>query len=238
MIIYPVIFIKSGNCVRSAKVSFYDNEVVTHFPVKMANSFQNSGAEWLHVIDLDGVREGHAVNDDIIENIIHSVSIPVQVGGGIRSIKEIDNKLKLGAKKVVIGTKAVQSPGFVKEAVNLFGADKIVISIDVKQGCVVTDGYEKVSTYNPIMFAGIISEMGVNTIIYTDVEENGPKGSMVMDTVSSIRKLTGANVIVSTGIRSVSDLEKVHAAKADGVLLSKVLYDKKIELLSIIEKFR
>lgn len=237
MKLYPVINIKNGCCVRTRNGQYMGTEVYSHFPEKVAKSFENQGAQYLHVVDLDGALLGHSVNDDVIAEIAASVSIPVQVGDGIRSIKDIENKLRLGADRVVIGTKAVENPAFIKEAVSIFGTDKIVVSIDVKHGSVVMQGWEKVSTYNPVSFARKIKNMGVSTIIYTDILKEEMLQGPNVEFAKEIIEATGIKLIVSGGIASLKDLELISYGAVHGALLGTVLYENKFDLKSAIEMF-
>lgn len=237
MKIYPVIDIKSGKCVRTRQGKYYDVEVYSHFPERTAMSLESQGATYLHVIDLDGAVLGHAENEECIEEIIKSVSIPVQVGGGIRTIKDIDQKLRLGAARVVIGTEAARNPGFIKEAVNIFGADKLVVSIDLKNNEVMMDGWANPSAYNAIAFAKMMEQSGIQTIIYTDVDREGMLQGANIGFAKLLIEETNLNVIVSGGITSMNDLEKLEEAEAAGVLVGKSLYEHRIDLSAAMDYF-
>jgi phosphoribosylformimino-5-aminoimidazole carboxamide ribotide isomerase len=134
MILFPAIDIKNGQCVRLRQGSFQDVLVYSDIPLKIAKQWEAAGASFIHIVDLDGALVGHSVNDEVIKEIVSEVNIPIQVGGGIRTIKDIENKLSLGIERVIIGTKAVKDPAFIKEAIATFGAQRIVIGIDAKEG--------------------------------------------------------------------------------------------------------
>ena len=136
MKLFPAIDIRNGQCVRLRQGQFHDAEVYSHTPVNVAKSFEAAGAAHIHIVDLDGALAGRSVNEEVIRNIVQAVSIPVEVGGGIRTVQDIENKLNLGIGRVIIGTKAVESPQFVRESIRRFGADKIVVGIDAKNGMV------------------------------------------------------------------------------------------------------
>ncbi len=238
MLIYPVIDIKNGQCVRTKK-GHYDNLVIySRFPEKVAKAWEDRGAKFLHIIDLDGAAVGHSVNDSVIEDIIHSIDIPVQVGGGIRTIKDIEHTLALGAKKVVIGSRAAQSPAFIKEAVNTFGAERLVISIDAKDNMVMTDAWEKVSIYNTVSLAKVMKEIGITTVVYTDVNRDGMLEGANIVFAKELIDATGLDVIVSGGTASLKDLEMLEEIGAKGVILGKALYEHKIDLKNAIEIFQ
>lgn len=238
MKVYPVIDIKGGKCVRTRQGMYYDIEVYSNYPSKVAKSLEEQGAEYLHVIDLDGAILGHSMNDDCLEEIIKNVSIPVQVGGGIRTIKDIDQKLMLGAKRVVIGTKAAKNPAFIKEAVNIFGAERLVVSIDLKNNSVMMDAWEKASAYSAKELTKMMKEAGIKTVIYTDVDREGMMQGIDIDYARELIARTDMEVVVAGGITSLKDLELLYEAGANGVLLGKSLYEHRMEMNVIMDHFR
>ena len=237
MKLYPVIDIKGGKCVRTRQGKYYDVEVYSQFPEKVAKKLEAQGASYLHVIDLDAAVLGHAENEECISEIINQVGIPVQVGGGIRTIKDIDQKLTLGAARVVIGSEAARNPAFIKEAVNIFGADKLVVSIDVKNNEVMMDGWANPSTYNAVTFAKVMEESGIETIIYTDVNREGMLQGVNIPTAKLLIEETNLNVIVSGGVASMIDLEMLESIKVEGVLIGKSIYERRIGLSEAVGHF-
>lgn len=237
MKIFPAIDVKNGHCVKLRQGQFHDAEVFSHTPVKVAISFQQQGASYIHIVDLDGAFADRGINEEVIRQIIQAVSIPVQIGGGIRTIKDIDNLLNLGATRVVIGTAAASNPAFVKDAISIFGPDKIIVAIDGKNGMVVIEGWEKVSTYYVIPLAIEMMELGVKTIIYTDViRENellGPKTENVQELLEAVP----INIIVSGGGSSLKELEVLDSIGAHGTIVGRALYENKLNLKSAIELF-
>ncbi len=237
MKLYPVIDIKGGKCVRTRQGKYYDVEVYSQFPEKVAKKLEAQGAGYLHVIDLDAAVLGHAENEECISEIINQVGIPVQVGGGIRTIKDIDQKLTLGAARVVIGSEAARNPAFIKEAVNIFGADKLVVSIDVKNNEVMMDGWANPSTYNAVTFAKVMEESGIETIIYTDVNREGMLQGVNIPAAKLLIEETNLNVIVSGGVASMIDLEMLESIKVEGVLIGKSIYERRIGLSEAVGHF-
>ncbi len=237
MKLYPVIDIKGGKCVRTRQGKYYDVEVYSQFPEKVAKKLEAQGASYLHVIDLDAAVLGHAENEECISEIINQVGIPVQVGGGIRTIKDIDQKLTLGAARVVIGSEAARNPAFIKEAVNIFGADKLVVSIDVKNNEVMMDGWANPSTYNAVTFAKVMEESGIETIIYTDVNREGMLQGVNIPAAKLLIEETNLNVIVSGGVASMIDLEMLESIKVEGVLIGKSIYERRIGLSEAVGHF-
>lgn len=237
MKLFPVIDVKNGYCVRMRQGQFQDIEVYSHFPAQIAQNWEKLGASFVHIVDLDGALLGHSVNGDIIKEVVSAVSIPVQVGGGIRTIMDIENLLNLGVARVVIGTKAAENPTFVKEAVNTFGSDKILAGIDAKNGMVAIEGWGKMSSYNAVTLAKKMKESGVKTIVYTDIMKDGMLQGPNLEHTKEIIDATGLDIIVSGGISSLKDLESLNEINAYGVLIGKALYENRLDLKIAIELF-
>lgn len=237
MILYPAIDIRNGQCVRLRQGQFEDILVYSNSPTSIAKKWEESGASFIHLVDLDGALVGHSVNDNVIKEIAETVKIPIQVGGGIRTIKDIEHKLKLGVARVIIGTKAVGNPQFVKEIINCFGADKIVIGIDAKNGMVAIEGWERMSNYNAVSLALEMKELGVKTIIYTDIAKDGMlQGPNVLHT-SEMVETTGLDIIASGGVSSINDLEALSEINVQGAIIGKALYENRLDLKNAISLF-
>lgn len=237
MQLYPAIDIKNGQCVRLRQGQFQDVEVYSQTPAKVAKQWESLGATYLHLVDLDGALAGRSVNEDTIKDIVKEVSIPIQVGGGIRTIKDIESKLNLGVTRVIIGTKAVENPAFIKEAIHNFGADRIVIGIDAKDGMVAIEGWEKVSNYNAVTLGLQMKEIGVKTIVYTDISKDGMLQGPNIEHTKVMVDTTGLDIIASGGISSLIDLEKLTSIKVQGTIIGKALYEKHFALNDAIELF-
>ena len=238
MILYPAIDIKNGQCVRLRQGQFHDVEVYSHSPANVAKEWETLGASYIHIVDLDGALAGHSVNDEVIKEIVDTVNVPIQVGGGIRTINDIEHKLNLGVSRVIIGTKAVENTQFVKEIIQRFGADKIVIGIDAKNGMVATDGWEKISQYNAVLLALSMKTLGVKTIIYTDISKDGMLQGPNIERTKEMVDVTGLNIIASGGVSSMKDLEAINGIKASGAIIGKALYERRIELDKAIALFK
>ena len=237
MKLFPAIDIKNGQCVRLRQGQFHDVEVYSQVPVNIAKSFQAAGAAFIHIVDLDGALAGHSVNEDVIKSIVENVSIPVEVGGGIRTVKDIENKLRLGVSRVIIGTKAVENPQFVREAVADFGADRIVVGIDAKNGMVATDGWEKLSNYNAVQLALGMKEIGVRAIIYTDIAKDGMLSGPNIEHTREMVEKTGMDIIASGGVSSMKDLDDLESIPVYGAIIGKALYEKRIYLEEAVKKY-
>ncbi|MGF7143961.1 phosphoribosylformimino-5-aminoimidazole carboxamide ribotide isomerase [Anaerotaenia torta] len=241
MKLFPAIDIKNGQCVRLRQGNFQDVLVYSDVPLKIAKQWEAAGASFIHIVDLDGALVGHSVNDDVIKSIVAEVKLPIQVGGGIRTIKDIENKLNLGVERVIIGTKAVKDPAFIKEVVTAFGAERIVIGIDAKDGMVAIEGWEKVSNYQATALALEMKQYGVQTIVYTDISKDGMlQGPNITHTKEMIQ-ISGLNIIASGGVSSMKDLEMLEEIKAYGAIVGKALYENRIDLrqaVSLYEKMK
>ncbi|NLK99866.1 MAG: 1-(5-phosphoribosyl)-5-[(5-phosphoribosylamino)methylideneamino]imidazole-4-carboxamide isomerase [Clostridiales bacterium] len=237
MKLFPAIDIKNGQCVRLRQGSFRDVLVYSNLPLKVAKEWEASGASFIHVVDLDGALVGHSVNEEAIKDIVDNVNIPIQLGGGIRTIKDIENKLNLGINRVIIGTKAAIDPGFMKEAVSIFGPERIIAGIDAKDGIVAVEGWEKLSNYNAVALALEMKNIGVETIVYTDIAKDGMlQGPNIHYTAEMVQE-TGLNIIASGGISSLKDLEILNEYKVYGAIIGKALYENKIDFNQAVTMF-
>lgn len=237
MQLYPAIDIKNGQCVRLRQGQFQDSQIYSKNPIEIARLFVSQGASFIHMVDLDGALVGFSVNDTVFKEIAGEINIPIQVGGGIRTIKDIENKIELGINRVIIGTKAVENLAFVKEAVKEFGSDRIVIGIDAKDGMVAIQGWEKVSSVSAIDLAMQVKDIGVKTIVYTDISKDGMLLGPNVEQTKELSDVTGLDVIASGGVSSMKDLELIAGSGVHGAIIGKALYEKKVDLAKAIELF-
>lgn len=237
MRIYPAIDIKDGNCVRLFKGSFDKVTVYGSSPADMAMKWETLGGEFIHVVDLDGARIGEGINEDAIRKICESVKVPVQTGGGIRNEDDIEKRLSLGVNRVILGTVALNNPDMVKRAIEKFGADKIVVGIDAKDGYVAIHGWETVSKKSAVEFAVEMQNIGVKTIIYTDISTDGTLGGT---NVEAMREMSSAvpdiDVIASGGIGCLDDIAALEDTGVEGVIVGKALYTGRVDLAEAIKK--
>ena len=232
MRIYPAIDIKNGQCVRLKQGRFDDMTVYGSDPVAMAKKFVSMGASYLHIVDLDGARMGAGYNSGIISRIIESCKIPVQTGGGIRTMRDIEDRIS----RVILGTAAISNPEIIKEAVKVYG-DKIAVGIDAINGRVAIHGWEKVSNVSAIDLCKNMKELGVKTIIYTDISKDGMMIGPNIEGTKEIVEATGIDIIASGGVSSVLDIEKADEAGAHGVIIGKALYQGSINLTEVVNRF-
>ena len=235
MIIYPAIDLKEGRCVRLYQGDFAQETVVNPDPVKQAIAFENAGAKVLHIVDLDGALSGDLTNLKVIQAILAAITIPIQVGGGIRSMAQVARYLDAGVSRVIIGSKAVEDPAFVAEAVQQYG-DQIAVGIDAKDGLVATRGWLAVSDQNYLTVADQMAQLGVKTIIFTDIAKDGTLMGPNLEQLQAIAaKVPDLQIIASGGISSREDLEAVKALGVYGVISGKALYNGNITMTDVVE---
>jgi phosphoribosylformimino-5-aminoimidazole carboxamide ribotide isomerase len=227
--IIPAIDLKAGKCVRLYQGDFSRETVFSEDPVAVALSWQSQGAPRLHIVDLDGAAKGELVNKELIGTIVKSVSIPVQVGGGIRKLATIGELIGLGAKRVILGTVAVEEMEMVTEACRKFG-EAIIVSIDAKDGYVVTHGWQKLTQITALELAGKLKEMRVRRLIYTDIKRDGTLTEPNFSAIAELVANAGLPIIASGGVSSLAHLEKLRKLKVEGVIIGRALYTGDIKL--------
>ena len=231
MIIFPAIDILDGKCVRLIQGDYNQEKVYSDSPVDMAKQWESIGAEYIHIVDLNGAKTGESINKDIIIQIANTVKIPVQVGGGIRSMDTISDYLENGVSRVIVGTAAITNQRFLKEAVNLYD-DKIVVSLDARNGYVATDGWTDTSNVKAIELVKELETIGVKTIVYTDIAKDGMLEGPNLTEQDEINLATSMDVIASGGITTKEDVDALSARNLYGAIIGKALYDGKLEFSS------
>ncbi|PKM76519.1 MAG: 1-(5-phosphoribosyl)-5-[(5-phosphoribosylamino)methylideneamino]imidazole-4-carboxamide isomerase [Firmicutes bacterium HGW-Firmicutes-15] len=233
MIIYPAIDLKDGQCVRLVQGKKENKTVYSDTPGKLAASFQSQGAEFLHVVDLDGAFEGSPRNLAAIKEIAASISIPFQVGGGLRSREDVERLLEIGASRVIIGTRAVTSPAFITELLADFGPTKVILGLDAREGMVAIEGWVEKSSLRALEFGEQMRKMGVETAIYTDVSMDGLLQGPNLASIEEMAGSSGLKIIASGGVSSVDNikaLKKMESLGVSGAIIGKALYDGKISI--------
>ncbi|NSW82908.1 MAG: 1-(5-phosphoribosyl)-5-[(5-phosphoribosylamino)methylideneamino]imidazole-4-carboxamide isomerase [Syntrophothermus sp.] len=242
MIIFPAIDIREGRCVRLVQGKKENEVVYSNHPARVARSFEDLGARWLHVVDLDGAFAGAPRNLKVIEEIAHSVEIPFQVGGGLRSLRDVEQVLAVGAARVVIGTKAVESPSFAQELLERFGPERIVLGLDARDGMVAVKGWVEVAEMKAVDLARSMKELGIVRAVYTDVTKDGLLQGPNFEAIEEIARTSGLRIIASGGVSSLEDVEKLLTLEelgVEGVIIGKAIYDGTIDLrkaLSLVEE--
>ncbi len=229
MIILPAIDIKNGQCVRLVKGDFSTTHKVATNAVETAMSFKKSGAEFIHMVDLDGALEGKQVNRDFFINVASATGLPVEVGGGIRDIRTIEDYLSNGISRVILGSVALKNPQFVKESVAKYG-EKIAVGIDAKNGFVSTDGWLKTSNIDFIEFAMVMESIGVSVIIFTDIGRDGTLTSPNFEQLNEINNAVSCNIIASGGIKDISHIKELNKNGLYGAICGKSIYEGTLNL--------
>lgn len=227
MIVYPAIDIRGGKCVR-LKQGDFDCQTIYGDPVDMAKSFIEAGAKWIHVVDLDGARSGAGKNLQIIEQIAR-LDINIQLGGGLRTVDDIDTRIELGVRRCVVGSSAVQTPEVVEEAAFLY-TGMIAVGIDVKDGRVAINGWESDADTSPELLALRMKGYNIKTIIYTDISRDGMKTGPNIEAAAQLAQSTGLDVIASGGVGNLEHIRGVKQAGLPGVIVGKAIYDGNVEL--------
>lgn len=237
MIIYPAIDIRGGRCVRLTEGRFDQETVFADNPADMARKWAAAGAEYLHVVDLDGAVAGKSVNLEVVTNIVKTVNIPVQLGGGIRSLTNIEQVLKAGVSRVILGSVAVRNPELVREACRQFGS-RIVVGIDARDGQAAVDGWEVSGGVGAEELAKKMAEAGVTRIIYTDISRDGTLQGVNVTATASLAKAAGIPVIASGGVKSLDDITALKAANfqggIEGVIVGKAIYTGAVDVAAAI----
>lgn len=239
MILYPAIDIKDGKCVRLLKGDMNKETIFNHSPKNQAKQFEELGCEWIHLVDLNGAFEGLPVNHKAVEEILDSVKVPVQLGGGIRSIKTIENWIDQGLSRVILGTAAISDPDLVKLAARKF-PNKIAVGIDAKNGFVATDGWANTTAITALELAKNLEGVGVCSIIYTDINRDGVMKGPNIEQTEIIANSVSIPVIASGGISSIKDLQNLKNSKAElnGVISGRAIYDKILKIDEAIKLLR
>ncbi len=227
MILYPAIDIQGGSCVRLRRGDFTESTVFSDDPVARARMWEAEGAQALHVVDLDGARVGRPVNLGLVGKIAAAVSMPVQYGGGIRSIADLKLVAETAAARVVIGTAAVTDQAFLMDAVGLMDA-RLVVSIDAEEGMVATHGWQERSMVSAVRFAGYLQSEGIAHILYTDIDRDGMMAGMNLEAVRELAERVNIDIIASGGISSLDDVRRLKAlglANISGVIVGRALYE-------------
>jgi phosphoribosylformimino-5-aminoimidazole carboxamide ribotide isomerase len=231
VILYPAIDLKDGAVVRLARGAMSEATKYADDPAAQARAFAEAGAQWLHVVDLDGAISGRPVNGEAVAAILEAVAIPVQLGGGIRSMERAASWLEQGAARIVLGTAALKAPGFVREACRAF-AGRVAIGLDARGGKVAVEGWAETSDLTVIDLARTFEDAGVAALIHTDIERDGMLTGVNVAATAALARSVSVPVIASGGVASLADLRALKLADAGiaGVISGRALYDGRLDL--------
>ncbi|RED51388.1 1-(5-phosphoribosyl)-5-[(5-phosphoribosylamino)methylideneamino]imidazole-4-carboxamide isomerase [Aestuariispira insulae] len=238
MILYPAIDLKDGQCVRLLRGDMDKATVFNDDAGAQAKAFADAGAEWLHVVDLNGAFEGKPVNADAVESILKNSSMPVQLGGGIRSVHQVGDWLERGLSRVILGTVAVKDPAVVIEACKLFPG-QVAVGIDALKGYVAVEGWAEATEVTVIDLAKKFEDAGVAAIIYTDIDRDGAMQGPNVEATKALAEATSIPVIASGGVSSLGDLTALRdTGVIAGAISGRALYDGEIDLAEALKLLR
>jgi phosphoribosylformimino-5-aminoimidazole carboxamide ribotide isomerase len=226
VILFPAIDLRGGRCVRLIQGRFEDETTYSDDPVAMAKRWADEGAEWLHVVDLDGAKAGSPQQLDIVSRIVAAVPIPVEIGGGYRSLEHVQHALDCGLERVILGSVAVSQPELAKEAFKRFG-DRIVLGLDAKNEQVAVHGWVDVSEHDIFSLAQAMEQAGARRIIYTDIGRDGLLSGVNVESTQRLSDAVSIPVIASGGVGSLDDLKRLSQMTGrgvEGVIIGKALY--------------
>ena len=233
MIIYPAIDMKDKSCVRLTQGSYDNVTVYEKDPVKVAKDWQAKGASILHLVDLDGARDGERVNEPVVREILQSIDIPVQLGGGIRDTEGVRTFLDLGVAQVIVGTAALKNKPWIREMLKVYG-DRIVVSIDAIKGWIATDGWEDVSEVKALDYIKELQSYGLKRIVYTDIEKDGMLGGPNFGMYLELMEAASIEIIASGGITTMEDVKKLKEMGLYGAIIGKALYNGNLNLEEVL----
>ncbi len=240
MLLIPAIDLRAGRCVRLVEGKLHEETVFSEDPAAMARNWANQGARMLHIVDLDGAFAGGPRHLDEIRDILAVVDIPIQVGGGIRTMESIETLLGLGVQRVILGTAAIYEPDLVREAIDRYG-DRVIVGIDGKNGMVAIEGWEATTEKTVIELGREVKAMGVSRVVFTDTRRDGTMKGPNVAATQELARQTGLKVIASGGVSSLEDLKHLVALEPDGVdsiIVGRAIYSDAFtlaEALALVE---
>lgn len=228
MILFPAIDIKENKCVRLTQGKFDQVNIYSGDPVEMAKKWEDMGAEYLHVVDLDGAKNEGFQNRRYIEKIAKSINIPMQTGGGIRNEERIKNLLDSGVDRVIVGTMAVEGQELLKELAKTY-KEHLAVSIDALNGKVATRGWQSVGNIDSIEICRFLESIGIKTLVYTDISKDGMLSGPNFAVYRELSEKTELNIIASGGVTTLDDIRKLSSMNMYGAIIGKALYDKRLD---------
>ena len=239
MILYPAIDLKDGNCVRLVRGDMDAATVFNDDPAAQARAFQDAGCQWIHLVDLNGAFAGEPVNGAAVEAILGAISVPAQLGGGIRDMATIEAWLDRGLSRVILGTVAVRDPDLVRSAARAYPG-KVAVGIDARGGMVAVEGWAETTDISALDLARKFEDAGVTAIIYTDIDRDGAMQGPNVEATAALANAVSIPVIASGGVSSMHDLKALKdcGAPLDGVISGRALYDGRIDVASAVAVLR
>ncbi len=229
MQIFPATDILGGKVVRLTKGDYNQVKIYADSPAEMALEFMKDGATNLHMVDLDGAKDGLPVNFDAIREAAKIDRLFIEVGGGIRNMQRIEDYLSLGVKRVILGTAAVRNYPFVEEAVKEFGS-AIAVGVDAKEGLVAVSGWQETTNVNSVEFCKKLRDTGVSTVIYTDISKDGMLSGTNLEIYKELSEIKGLDIVASGGITFAHEIETLREMNIYGAIVGKAVYEGKLSL--------
>lgn len=235
MIIFPAIDLKNGKCVRllqgekNSETIYFDN------PVEVALKWQAKGAKYLHLVDLDGAFDGTPQNKALIKEIVNTLDIPVELGGGIRNLEIAKEYIDCGIARIIIGTQAVKDLSFIEELISLYD-EKVCVSIDAKKGVVCTEGWVETSHLEALELAANLERLGLQTLVYTDISKDGMMAGPNFEMLNVLNAHLNIDIIASGGVSSYADAKRLKEMNLYGAIIGKALYEGTIDLEQLLTK--
>lgn len=234
MEVIPAIDLKEGRCVRLFQGDFDKETVFSTDPAAVARRWQDAGAPRIHVVDLDGAASGQPRNAEAVAQILQSVDIPIQLGGGVRNMETLKNWLVRGVRRVVLGTAAVEDPDFLVQACARFG-DAVIAGVDARDGKVAASGWTRTTEVDAISFIARLGELGVRRIVYTDIATDGMLKGPNLESVRQITSRTPLPIIASGGVSTIQDLLSLNSLGVEGAIVGRALYTGDLDLREAIK---
>lgn len=237
MLVIPAIDLRNGKCVRLVEGKIENETVYSDDPAEMARKWESLGAGFLHLVDLDGAFAGAPRNTKAVKSILKSISIPAELGGGIRDMETIAAYLEMGINRVILGTVAISDPQLVEEACRRFGGERIVLGVDAKDGMAAIHGWDSTVAQTAVELANQMKRLGIRRIIYTDIKRDGTLKGPNLESTKEIAVKTGLAVIASGGISGPDDIRAVRELEpfgVDSVITGKALYDGRLDLVEAL----
>lgn len=234
MIIYPAIDMKDSSCVRLTQGAYDKMTVYEKDPVKVAKRWESMGAEILHLVDLDGAKNGNRVNQPVVEEILKGINIPIQLGGGIRDTEGVKTLLELGVSQVIIGTVALENPAWIQGIIEEYG-NRIIVSIDALNGFIATNGWQSISDVKAIDFIKELKSYGLSRIVYTDIEKDGMLIGPNFKIYEELAKDVSIEIIASGGVTTLNDIKRLKSMNLYGAIIGKAIYDGKLNLEEVLK---
>ncbi len=234
MIILPAVDILGGTCVRLIKGEYGTAQKVASDPFETVISFMKDGAAYIHMVDLDGAKQGKMVNNELLCLLTDSVSVPVQLGGGIRDMESVEYYLQKGVARVILGSKALNDPSFVREAARKYG-DRISVGIDTRGGKVQIAGWLESSETDYLEFARLMEDCGVKNIIYTDIDRDGTQSGVNIKQLSDLKNAVSIDITASGGINNMEDIKILSSMELYGAITGKAIYSGSLSLKEAVE---